>query len=1108
MITRRAFYLVILLWGFNVSVWAGTTGKIVGQVVDEEGYPLPGAVVMVEDTGLGASTDVEGIYVLLAVPPGKYMLVGSMIGFQAEQKTDVLVSSDFTTNVSFTLQSAPLEMDEMVVTAQSGSAAWSMFSLKAQTPPVEADKTTSQSVIRAEDIEALPLVQNLDELIELQAGVTVDEEGSEISIRAGEPDDVAYYLDGVPIFGTDGLGNGVYRDFNRLSIQELTVVTGGINAEYGNAQGGMVSVVTREGTETVRTLLDYRVTPPGKKHWGANVYESPLHQGNVKWNDPVWTSETVALPDGRTVLAHPRRDYTAVWGHHAEGNLSGTLVKNTTFFTSGRWRRDASVFPSAHLSSPFNMNTSLKLTHRLSSNINVRVGGLYDRRRNPGNRSVPGGRLDLREGGRNLFLVDANTAGDFADKDHLIYATLTHLISPKTFYEVRFSQSVSSRDTVDVRLPMGVTHISEAVTHNAVRDGANYFNVYRSVVDWERFYRKRWILQGDLTSQLNRRHLFKTGFSLTRFDNWAQTYRSQHSQLRFASWYGRSYSDTDFFPGQKNQGLNPVQLSSYVQDKIELGGMIVNAGLRWDVFLPRTRVTDANGFMGLGSPMWNSMTRVQQAPTIDAPTIQTLSPRLGISHPVTERSVLRFFYGQFKQLPRFEELFVNSWASSEGVHQDLDQDGFIDPDFNKNGAIDPAERWNEFDNGGLVHNPYLSPEETTSFEVGLDWNFAGNYVLGLTTYYKSAINQVYDHGIQNWVDPDKNNFAPLNSYTTGVFRDARGFELNLRKRFSQLFAFNFALNLQWADEGRTGLPRRDVLVDSLFVANGHYWQVWDVDPTTGAEVPVSLQAQAVREGRDLDYYVTRIGAKANVLIQRRNAEITETRRERSWASETSHYAEAGVPYVKGELDPSQYSNADRAFWARLNSDPNYPGVGEGNVLVSQTQETGERLSSNRDRRSFGSMTFLFMTPQKFGPFNGKAIGNIRANMVYRLYTGTPFFFTPLLIDSSRPQDQIGARQTQKYGPMHTRTDVNIAKRFGDVNGRNLTLGIDMFNLFNQKDARTTPPGDGRSIDLKTDRWQQWGIESLDPISGIDEVFDVNNYWDQPRSITFSAQIAW
>ena len=338
---------------------------------------------------------------------------------------------------------------------------------------------------------------------------------------------------------------------------------------------------------------------------------------------------------------------------------------------------------------------------------------------------VAGSGLNLRDGPNNLFMSNRSPAGGFTDTDVLIYGGITHLLSPRTFYEVRVSGSVSRRDTSSVRLLAGINHISEAVSTFPIKDREGIYSVYREMAHFERFYRNRLMLKADLSSQINRRHFLKTGLELIRYNTWYQLYASDHPQHRYVGWYGKTYEDTDFFPGQQNQGVNPVQFGAYLQDKIELNGIVINAGIRYDVLFPNARVTDAYGFFDLNTPMWTSMSRSRKAPTVQGEKIVSWSGRMGVSHPMGERSVIRFFFGKSTQFPALGFLYLNSWTSEEA--KDLDR--------NENGVIDSGERWNAFDDSGVHHSQRLPPEQTIAFEVGVDWNFAADYVLNLTTYY-------------------------------------------------------------------------------------------------------------------------------------------------------------------------------------------------------------------------------------------------------------------------------------------------------------------------------------------------------------------------------------
>jgi len=1057
----------------GADVFASTTGKIQGVVRDAQtGETLPGANVVLEGTRRGATTDVNGFYIILSVDPGTYTVTGSLIGYDAQKKTDVRVQSDFTSEVNFLVREAALQLGEMVVVAER--------------PPVEPDRTTSKYVMGAEDIENLPMVRSASEFIELQAGVSVD---GDVSIRAGDTEDTAYIVDGIRLQSTDG-ATRVYRDVNRSSIQEMTVVTGGMAAEYGNAQAGVVSFVTREGGQQYRGLVDYQFQPAGQKHWGDNIYDSNLHRGRNDFDNPDWIGETVTLPDGSTVPAHQRLDYTGEVGHFIEGNLSGPLSQSLTFFASSKYNREAATFPGANLTTPFNTNTNLKVSYTASPTVKVRLGGFYDQRDGLNRGPLDGGQLDIRNDGKNLFMVVPAPAGERKDTDWLGWASLTHSLSPKTFYEVRLSMSKSSRDTLNLPTGGGAANPETTITGNQVKDAAGFYTVFREVVDWELFSRKRLALKADLSSQINKQNFLKMGFEVTRFDNWWQRYRSSGASSRNVLWYSKSYNDIDFLPGQSTQGVNPIQWGAYLQDKIEFEGMIVNAGVRADLLQAKEWVTDAQAYYGGKSPMWKSMTRNKNMPEIRAGSISGLSPRLGISHPITSKSLIRFFYGNFKQMPNFEQLYRNEWNSQSNKDSDL----------NGNGVIDTGERWNAFnDNNGRHHaaNPEMPPEETTSFELGLDWNFVGSYVASVTSYYKSAGHQLRTLQIE-WQDPASAAYvAGQGGWSFGDISDTRGFELSLKKGFSDMFAFNLAYNLQWADQGGFSVPRSDVNPDSLFVANGHYWLEFTADPTTGTEVPVALSAS------DRETF----GNNANTRLRNDDGGMDRLN-SWAWIPWISHYAAGGYEQWDGTLVTSEYGDDDRAYWQRITSNPNYPGTGEGNLLVRHNaRSTGENNPDGiKDRRAFGSMTFMFATPAQFGPWGGQALGNLRVNAVYRVFTGTPFAFVGL----------IRGVNSFEYGPMHTRMDLNTEKQIGAGSGASVALAVEVFNLFNQKDVRQeaarTGPYDDLKVDLDEIRWQKFGISGLEPTSAdyntYGEVNDIANYLDRPRELNFSIRLKW
>ena len=216
------------------SLQAGITGKVKGYVTDmETGDPLPGANVQIVGTTLGAATDPEGNYFILNVPPGQHVLRVSYIGY-IEAEGAVSVITDLTTTRDFMLSTTVIIGREVVVTGERA--------------PIQMDRTNTASFVAAEQIEDLP-VQDIGDLIQLQAGVVIDQAGG-VHIRGGRTSEVAYWVDGVPVsdqFSTDG---GSLFNVETGNIQELQVISGTFNAEYGQAQSGVINVITKDPGQT------------------------------------------------------------------------------------------------------------------------------------------------------------------------------------------------------------------------------------------------------------------------------------------------------------------------------------------------------------------------------------------------------------------------------------------------------------------------------------------------------------------------------------------------------------------------------------------------------------------------------------------------------------------------------------------------------------------------------------------------------------------------------------------------------------------------------------------------------------------------------------------
>jgi len=237
---RLIAFTLFLVIPFS-CLFAGTTGKISGRVVDKDsGEPLPGVNLQLEGTTIGAASDLEGYYTILNVPPGKYTLKISMMGYKTIITTDVNIRIDLTTTMNFQLQPTVIEAGEEVVVV-------------AERPLIQKDITSSQAIVSAEEMQQLP-VESFQQVLTLQAGV-IQDAGGGIHIRGGRSSEINYMVDGIAV--TDPFNASMSVTVENNAIQELQVVSGTFNAEYGQAMSGIVNIVTKEGTKNYAGEISY-----------------------------------------------------------------------------------------------------------------------------------------------------------------------------------------------------------------------------------------------------------------------------------------------------------------------------------------------------------------------------------------------------------------------------------------------------------------------------------------------------------------------------------------------------------------------------------------------------------------------------------------------------------------------------------------------------------------------------------------------------------------------------------------------------------------------------------------------------------------------------------
>ncbi len=212
-----------------IILWAGTTGKITGKIIDAEtGMPLAGANVVVTGTSYGTAAGADGRYVIMNIPAGTYSLAASMIGYKTVTMTNVQVSVDLTTTQDYMMDVAAIEGEGVIV--------------EATRPIIQQDITASRTIQSGEDVLRMPVDSYEGALVTIAGAVM---EQGQVHFRGGRAREIVFLLDNTSM--TDPLSGTNDTEVSTFAIQETHTMTGGFSAEYGNAQSGVVNVVTKDG---------------------------------------------------------------------------------------------------------------------------------------------------------------------------------------------------------------------------------------------------------------------------------------------------------------------------------------------------------------------------------------------------------------------------------------------------------------------------------------------------------------------------------------------------------------------------------------------------------------------------------------------------------------------------------------------------------------------------------------------------------------------------------------------------------------------------------------------------------------------------------------------
>lgn len=721
-----------LLFAVAQALDAQSTGKISGTIKDKlTGEPLVGVNVLVVGKKLGAVTDENGFYYILRVPPDKYDLRIALMGYKTLTLRDVVVKGDLTVEMNVQLEQTTALSDEVTVIAEQKL--------------IQKDITSTRRTISQETIKKTPGLESATDVFKLQAGAYLssvpqsikladgsnlqvrDESLKDIHVRGGRGGEILYMVDGMPMTHPIYGGRSVI-DLNLSDVESVELLTGAFSAEYGQAQSGVVNINTRSGGEKIKGGTELKSDQFGFLGESYNTQYGSVYVGGPE-------------PLTRYILPELGIKLPGEIGFFVSANASMT---NTPYDNH----------KPRNLMDLFGMNVEEKQdnTQNLNGKLNWDITGQI--------------KLSFSYHGSinqwssfNWYWKNyPDRVANYRRENQAYNMQFYHVLSNSTYYSINigylgviYNGSWNGKKPSDFWQKDTAGNWISTISAPQYDPQTGFYDQYGYESIWRDDNTDTYTIKGDITSQVHSAHLLKMGVEVRW--NTIRYIDIQDGGYQLSR-YGSKESPIKP-PGPFPEfGLNrwcfkvdPIIGSAYLQDKFELEYLIINAGFRCDWFslgqsIMSDQFKDVWSFRTNMTPDWNE-------------TIYQISPRFGISFPISENTVIFFSYGHFNQLPELQYYYRDPYT------------------------------------GGFAGNPKLKFEQTILYEFGLTHQISQNWAIDIKNYAKDISNQV---GTTSVWGKDSTAIA---LYDNIGYARARGLEFELTRAYANYISGKLNYTIQW-----------------------------------------------------------------------------------------------------------------------------------------------------------------------------------------------------------------------------------------------------------------------------------------------------------------------
>jgi len=361
---RKLLFLLVLLLAANVAVLA-QSGALQGKVTDKATKePIPFANIIIESKGTqagGTATDIDGKYTIKPITPGTYDVKVSFLGYKPVQITGIPVRSGIIEYLNIELESTAVQVEGVTIT-------------KYKVPLIDKDKTVSGATVTSEEISKMPT--RSAEGVATSVGGVFSRDGEIGNIRGQRTDGNVTYIDGIRVRGSGSLPES--------AIEQVSVILGGVPAQYGDATGGIINITTKGPSRKFGGGIELQTSqfldPYGSQRVGLNL-TGPLFMNKAKTEallgyfvavDYNYHKDGATLPLGLYKVNDAKLAELEANPLRPSGTGTGTY-QNAEFIRMS----DLESLKTSLNSNGHDINASGKLDVKTGKNTNLTFGGSY-----------------------------------------------------------------------------------------------------------------------------------------------------------------------------------------------------------------------------------------------------------------------------------------------------------------------------------------------------------------------------------------------------------------------------------------------------------------------------------------------------------------------------------------------------------------------------------------------------------------------------------------------------------------------------------------------------------------------------------------------------------